>query len=107
MTRSQITWTISTAAAAVALIASSIALWPVIGWTTPNRHNNDFVVAINELKEFRDEWKCDEYDEELLDLEHDKALARTDAERIEIQHKIDKLKAKMSKLECSRFEDFG
>ena len=89
------------------VLATAFVLWPAIGWTTPNQHGNDFVVAVNEMREFRDEWKCDEYDEELLDLEHELVDAETDEERTEIQHDIDKLKEKMAKIDCSRFEDFG
>jgi len=107
MTPKQITWTLGTLATVIVILSGMFALWPIVGWTIPNQHDNDFVVAINELKNFRDEWKCDEYDEELLDLQQEKAEARIEAIKVELQHEIDKLKRKMEKLECSRFEDFG
>lgn len=106
MTKTQITWLVSTVGGSLAVLAAVFSLWPVVGWTTPNQHDNDFVVAIEELKEFRDEWKCDEYDEELLEMQQKLATA-SEAEKVEIQHIIDKLKAKMEKINCSRFEDFG
>jgi len=89
------------------LLVTVFALWPVIGWTTPNQHDNDFVVAVNAMREFRDEWKCDEYDEELLDLEHELAITEIEEIKVAIQHHIDKIKKKMEETKCSRFEDFG
>lgn len=96
-----------TALAAVIGIGSQLGGWHNLGWITPKQHDADFQVAINELKEFRDEWKCDEYDEELLALRERLAEARTETERIELEHQIEKLRNKMDKLDCSRFEDFG
>ena len=96
-----------TVVAAVIGIGSQLGGWQTIGWQTPAQHDADFVVAVEELKEFRDEWKCDEYDEELLELREKLSVAQTEAEKIELQHQIEKLKTKMEKLDCSRFEDFG
>ena len=87
------------------MIVLIMQVWPAIGWTTPNQHANDFVVAVEELKNFRDEWKCDEYDEEL-----DEALEEQEAgdNSIKLRRMIEKLREKMAKLECTeRFEDFG
>lgn len=93
--------------AALGMLISIFALWPKIGWTTPNQHENDFVVAVNEMREFRDEWKCDEYDEELLDLRQELAVAASEEEKVRLAHMIAKLVEKMVKIDCSRFEDFG
>ncbi len=81
--------------------------WPVVGWTTPNQHDADYKVTSEQLQDFRDEWKCDEYDEELLELRMKLSEAQTQAEADELTHEIEKLKAKMAKLDCSKFEDFG
>ncbi len=81
--------------------------WPVVGWTTPNQHDADYKVTSEQLQDFRDEWKCDEYDEELLELRMKLSEARGQAEADELTHEIEKLKAKMAKLDCSKFEDFG
>lgn len=96
----------------VAIWATGI--WDHVGWTTPAAHAADIqtvkderLLVRGEMKEFRDEWKCDEYDEELLDLRKQLAVVTTDAERVNIEHEIEKLKQKMEKLDCSRFEDFG
>ena len=99
-----------------ALVGMWVAIdpWPAIGWVTPTQHagdiakvNTQYEQAVGDVKEFRDEWKCDEYDEELLELRKDLDQARTNDERAEIEHEIEKLKRKMEKLNCSRFEDFG
>ena len=77
-------------------------LWPVVGWTTPNQHDADFKEAVGAVIDFRDEWKCDEYEEELIDL---LKLQATGADSIEVGRKIEKLKEKIVKLDCQRFED--
>ena len=104
---------------AVGLIGSIVAIWAtgiwsVVGWTTPNQHNASIVaihdqrtIVAGELKDFRDEWKCDEYDEELLDLREQLLDVTSDHERAAIEHEIEKLKEKMARIDCSRFEDFG
>ena len=99
-------FTISGVGGVLAIIAAAYSLWPSFGWMTPNSHAADIDQAVGDIRAFRDEWKCDEWDEELLDLQKELAAA-TEARRIEIQHEIDKLKQKMLKTDCSRFEDFG
>lgn len=107
MNTKKVNWVLGTLAIGVTIISGTIALWPVIGWTTPNQHENDFVVAINEIREFRDEWKCDEYDEELLDLKEKLDIEKSSAMRVALRHEIKKIEIKMDKIDCSRFEDFG
>ena len=68
-----------------------------------NQHAADFKVTGTQLSEFRDEWKCDEYDEELLDL----LKEQVENNSVELRRMIEKIRKKMDKLECSRFEDFG
>jgi hypothetical protein len=95
---------VGSATAVLTLVVLLMQVWPSIGWTTPNQHANDFVVAVEELKKFRDEWKCDEYDEELED-----ALdAQNEGDSsTKLRRHIEKLRKKMDDLNCSRFEDFG
>jgi len=96
-------WTVGIMAGAGTIAVSMFTLWGNIGWTTPNRHDADFLVAIDQVKEFRDEWKCDEYDEELLDLLRE----QVENDSVELRRQIEKIKEKMARLDCSRFEDFG
>lgn len=78
--------------------------WDEFGWTTPSQHDQDMLEAVGEVKDFRDEWKCDEYDEELLELKRDQAAGD---DSVDTQHTIEQIKEKMRELECSRFDDFG
>lgn len=92
-----------------AIVGMWVALnpWPIVGWTTPNQHDADYKVTSEQLKDFRDEWKCDEYDEELLELRKKLSEARTTEEHTELTHEIEKLQRKMDSLNCERFEDYG
>ena len=95
-------------AGGVAILTFLFTFWGVIGWVTPNQQAAAMDQALGDVKEFRDEWKCDEYDEELLELRE--ALVRAQAAgepTTRIEHEIDKIEKKMEALNCSRFEDFG
>lgn len=94
----------SSIAITLTVAATSITLWPVIGWETPNQHEADVLEFVGEVREFRDEWKCDEYEEELLILLH--AQADGDATE-ETKREIEKLREKIKRLDCQRFEDYG
>ena len=72
--------------------------WPKFGWITPNQHNEDMSV----ITDFRDEWKCDEWDEELRDLLKQQAAGDTSTDTAE---DIRRLREKMNKLNCGRFDD--
>lgn len=94
--------------AAVSTLAAVVALWvtldpwPSIGWTTPNQHNADFAMTSEGVKDFRDEWKCDEWEEELLELLQKQA----DGDHsVQTERDIEKLRIKITKLKCERFED--
>lgn len=102
-------------ATTIAIISGSIALWPMLGWETPSAHAADIKeieadhVTANEavldaIQLSRDEWKCDEYDEELLAL-----LEKQDEgdNSVAVRREIEKIRKKMDSLKCSRFEDFG
>ena len=102
MTKNKSTWIVSLVAASLAVIVGANQAWPLVGWTTPNIHNADIQRATGDVKEFRDEWKCDEWDEELLELLKSQATGDTS---VETQLKVERLRAKIDKLNCSRFED--
>lgn len=73
--------------------------WPQFGWETPNQHAADMDL----LRDFRDEWRCDEMEEALLELlEAEKA----GDDSVETAHKIERIRKKMDEIDCSRFEDF-
>jgi hypothetical protein len=86
----------------------STGLWGYIGWTTPNAHASDYKQTIEDIRDFRDEWKCDEYDEELLSMKLELVRMRNDDEdTTELELLIDKVEKKMESIDCSRFDDFG
>ena len=97
-------WGLGVAATLLTVISLLIVLWPHIGWTTPNQHQSDFLASSEIIKEFRDEWKCDEYEEELT-----AALERQEKgdNSIDTKRLIEKIRKKMEELKCSRFDDFG
>lgn len=73
--------------------------WDRFGWETPDQHAADMDL----LREFRDEWRCDEMEEALLELLEEQHAGD---DSVETQHKIDRIRKKMEKIDCSRFEDF-
>jgi len=110
MSKTLATWIISTLAGVVTLWAT-LDPWPKVGWVTPNQVAATIAPldAVHdeisgEMKEFRDEWKCDEYHEELIMLLRAQKQGDTS---VETQDQIDRIREKMRKLDCSRFEDFG
>ena len=102
-----------TLTAALSVIAAvsgiwSTGAWDYIGWTTPRAHAADYEQTIEDIKSFRDEWKCDEYDEEVLKLRLQMIdMEREEEDTTEIELLIQKIERKMESLDCSRFEDFG
>ena len=109
-------WTLTGALGLIATVVGiwSTGVWDHVGWTTPNAHAADVqkiqderILTAGQLKDFRDEWKCDEYDEELLELRRRLVAAETEDEKVTLRHQIAKLEKKMEANECSRFEDFG
>ena len=112
--RAKLAWVVGPFASCLTCLSLTIAMWSQVGWTTPAKHDADIasIIAermvseqnvINAIKESRDEWKCDEYDEELLDLLRE----QEETDTVEIRREIEKIKDKMEKLDCQRFEDFG
>jgi len=116
--RAKAAWAAGTAVSVLTVISLTITLWGAVGWTTPAQHQADIdtLVAqrtasesaiIEVLEKNQDEWKCDEYDEELKAARIMLAQAETPRARAEIEHEIEKIVEAMETRECSRFEDFG
>ena len=102
MTTKKSTAIISVVAASLAVIVGANQAWPIVGWTTPNQHDADIIAFTGDVKEFRDEWKCDEYEEELIEL---LKLQATGDNSIETRRKVERLREKIDKLNCQRFND--
>lgn len=90
--------------------------WPNYGWETPNAHASDISVMKDEhsenkdgWKNFRDEWKCDEYDEELRELLREQSEIGGPNVNTDLDEDILRLRVKMgpppSGLNCSRFDN--
>ncbi len=99
----QITWgTILTTLATIVVLWTTLNPWPVIGWTTPEQHQADFSETVGEMKAFRDEWKCDEWEEELQSLLEQQRIGDTS---VKTERRIEKLHHAIDKLDCGRFEE--
>lgn len=90
--------------------SNAVEAWPKVGWTTPNTHEADIAAlreeTVGEVKAFRDEWKCDEYDEELrILLREQDRLADEGENDPDLDEDIRRLREKMEKLDCGRFDD--
>jgi hypothetical protein len=108
MNKTQVTWVVGTIAALIAIGSGAKTFWRDFGWITPAQAEVSHQAAEGAIKDFRDEWKCDEYEEELRELRRE--LSRTDEgtdEYADLEHEIRRIENKMDKTDCSRFEDFG
>lgn len=90
--------------------SQALEAWPKVGWTTPNSHERDLAElraeTVGEVKAFRDEWKCDEWDEELREkLREQDRLADQGTNDPDLDEDIRRLREKMRKLDCNRFDD--
>lgn len=105
---------ISTLAAIVTLGVAVPQFWSTIGWTTPSWHERDinelrqeFVTASEEAdeetREFRKEWRCSEWAEDLEDLYADQR-AGDDSQRM--RDRIEGLRERMDEAGCDRYEDY-
>lgn len=108
--------------AAIVAIVTSLGLnpWDALGWTTPSQHSEDVAVisedvaalnakieqvqadAVGGVQEFRDEWKCEELEDELVELLKQQ---RAGDDSVETQREIEKVRARIKKLNCERFDD--
>lgn len=108
MTKAQISWTIGIIASLIAIGSSIKGFWNEVGWITPAQSEERHTESEQLIKDFRDEWKCDEYEEELIVLKRRlKRMSSDDDDYVELDHKIERIENKMEDTECSRFEDFG
>lgn len=82
----------------VSVIAILTAPWDKIIPTTREKHDHDVETALQSVQEFRDEWKCDEWTEELSDI-----LSITDPTPLDLQ-RIRVIRAKMDNRGCERFD---
>ena len=95
------------------LAAGVITAWSKVGWETPDSHETDLHVhqdatlsaltAIStKLDVQQDEWKCDEFREELIDL-----IARSNADpaNAEIIADLETLRGSIAERNCGRFKD--
>lgn len=53
----------------------------------------------------QDEWKCDELDEEIVDIELARLSAETNEEKVKLNRNLEKAKERWDKLDCQRFEN--
>jgi hypothetical protein len=108
MNKTQLSWLVGIIGGLIAVGTGAKTFWNDFGWITPAQANEAHAGSEQLIREFRDEWKCDEYEEELYRLKRE--LRRTDPdseEYADIEFEIERIENKMLKIECSRFEDFG
>lgn len=89
--------------------SQALDAWPKVGWKTPSGHERDLTElrneTVGEIKDFRDEWKCDEYDEELREkLREQDRLEDLGEDDPDLDEDIRRLRDKMKKLDCNRFD---
>jgi len=124
------TWVIffTGAGSVVTSIVAVIFFWETYGWVTRSAYADDQEInsalhqgmptehtmqgiqksledIIRVQKRNRDEWVCDETDEELLEQHKDLAAAITVDLRIDIQRDIQKNDFRWENLNCTRFMD--
>lgn len=104
-----------TTLAALVGIWATLNPWPAIGWVTPNQHEaelaqirGNYQIAVDDildqLKENQDEWKCDEYEEELAEALQKQ---RDGDDSVELEQLIERIRKAIERRDCGRFEDFG
>ncbi len=107
--------------AAAGATTATVAFWNDYGWVFKNEyrlhHLNVLTTAqtseiydlLTVLKKGQDnnqdEWKCDELDEEIVDIELSKLKAETDEEKVKLSRNLKKAEERWEKLDCQRFED--
>lgn len=101
------------AGSGVGLLAGGIALWPTIGWQTGASHAADVAALqarIEQLEieftgaveKFYDNWQCDEWHEELVDL---LKAQRNGDDSVETAERIRILRERIARHNCERFEN--
>ena len=100
---------------------ASINFWDDYGWipraeyrlqhlnVLTTQQTSEIYDLLKILKEGQDnnqaEWKCDELDEEIVDIELKLLDAETNAEKVQLRRNLEKAKERWTKIKCSRFED--
>lgn len=109
------TGALGTVAAVVAIFTSlGVNPWHTVGWYSPSRHAADiaavraeFIEASTsseqETAEFRTEWRCSEWAEDLDDL-YEQQESGDDSDRL--QDRIDALRERMDDAGCQKYEDY-
>jgi len=120
-------WLVSVGGIAIAMSAI-LVFWSSYGWITipvyaldkkvniaahKNQITQQSITDLTKIMETiaenqtinRDEWMCDELDEEIPELQKDYAAAVTKNDQIDIQRIIDKKEEVWGKLDCSKFTE--
>ncbi len=101
------------AGSAAGVIIAGFTLWPTIGWQTGARHDADMAAMKERLatieaeftgavEKFYENWKCDEWYEELVDL---LAAQRNGDDSVETSERIRILRDRIRDHNCERFEN--
>lgn len=106
-------------ATALTIIGALIAMWPMMGWQTPNQHDADVFALEADHAESQepvlsaiqalsvkidlnaDRWQCDEDTEELIEKMKEQAVGHTVEREVEIK----KINNRMDEIKCTRFND--
>ena len=107
--------------AAAGATTATVAFWNDYGWVFQKEYRlqhlgvlttaqtSEIYDLLQDLKigqdANQDEWKCDELDEEIIDIELAKLTAETDAEKVKLTRNLKKAEERWEKLDCQRFED--
>jgi len=107
--------------AAAGATTATVAFWNDYGWVFKNEYRLHHlnVLTTQQTSEIydllsvlktgqdanQDEWKCDELDEEIIDIELAKLTAETDEEKVKLTRNLKKAEERWEKLDCQRFED--
>ena len=110
-----------TIGAAAGATTATVAFWNDYGWVFKNEYRLHHlnVLTTQQTSEIydllkvlktgqdnnQDEWKCDELDEEIVDIELARLSAETNAEKVKLNRNLEKAKERWIKLDCQRFED--
>ena len=104
----------ATVAAAYGLLTQGPTVWNSVGWTTPAQHVADVgnvelmqdsieEALAGEIKAFREEWRCDELAESLLELLRQQQAGDNSVETAE---EITRIRGLINdKYDCSRFDE--
>ena len=98
----------------LSMVGDAVDAWDKVGWKTPAGHTTDmnelraeFVAAQqaekSETEQFRNEWRCSEWAQDLEDLYREQAEG-DDSQQM--RDKISSLREKMDEAGCDEYEDY-